>query len=117
MGERPLRFSEYQTKTILVLEQTEFFEEEPSNLGPIIETFTLYPNPSNGVFNVSIELRETLPVSLKIFGLANNTMIDHRSFQEDTSYTTSYNLNLPSGVYFLILETAYATQLKKIIID
>jgi len=87
--------SESRTKTVIVIEPEEFTEEESNGLGPIIEEFTIYPNPSDGNFDVTIELRETLPVSLKIFGLVNNTMLDYRTFNGESSYQTSYSLNAP----------------------
>ncbi|AUC76149.1 T9SS type A sorting domain-containing protein [Olleya sp. Bg11-27] len=109
--------SESQTKSILVIEQEEFTEDESNQLGPIITEFIVYPNPSDGNFNVNVDLRETLPISLKIFGLVNNSMLDYRTFEGESSYQINYALNVPSGVYFIILETAFATQLQKIVIE
>jgi len=81
------------------------------------KNFLTYPNPTNGAFTLEVELREELPVSVKVYSLNSNTPIDTRVLSDDIHYLEPYNLNVSPGVYFLVIEAPGITTLKKLIIN
>ncbi|MDC1285519.1 T9SS type A sorting domain-containing protein [Flavobacteriaceae bacterium] len=84
---------------------------------PYILNFEVYPNPNTGVFSADVELAEQGAISLRIFSLATGSLIDHRQAFGQNLYTMSYQLNLSSGTYFVVLETAVNRALRKVVIQ
>ncbi len=106
-----------QLKRVLVLDGQDFGTDSEPNLS-FIEDFTVFPNPSSGIFSVRITLQEAAPVNLKIFGLANNTVITDVTSSGGTDYEIPFNLApLASGIYAVVLETPFGSQIRKIIIE
>jgi hypothetical protein len=73
-------------------------------------THKIYPNPSNGTFNIQIS--NTEPTSLKIFNL-NGQLVYQNSL---LSNKNELNLNLPSGLYIAIINNNNSSQTHKLII-
>jgi hypothetical protein len=90
-------------KTITVVERS--FEDETSVELPFIEDFSVSPNPSRGAFSVTVSLRETSSIRLRLFSIVNNTMINDRQEQGSNQYVVPYTVNLAAGTYLLLLET------------
>ncbi|MFY7670801.1 T9SS type A sorting domain-containing protein, partial [Tenacibaculum sp. MEBiC06402] len=110
----------FLTKKVLVLER-DF--DDPSNGGdssvdtsPMIQDLVIYPNPSSGVFALEVTLKEESPISVKIFTLVGNDMIDYKKMENHSEYKIDYNLNLTTGLYFVVLESKGERIVKKIII-
>lgn len=50
--------------------------------------------------------------------MIRNTMLDYQESQGSDEYIFEYNiLALPSGLYFLVLETPYGSQVRKLIVE
>ncbi len=109
--------TDIQTKKIMVMDGEDFNMELDVSNEPIISSFIVYPNPTSGIFTIETELREELPLSIKIFSINSNAPIEDRYLDGEQFYSENYNLRVPSGVYFALLETANTTLLKKIIIQ
>ena len=84
---------------------------------PFIMEFTMYPNPTTGEFEVDITLQEPATVSLRLFSLTSSVALDDRQGHNTSTYKFDYQLSLPSGNYFLLLETAKGSEIRKIIIE
>ena len=84
---------------------------------PFIIDFVTYPNPTTGVFEVDITLQEETTVSLRLFSLVSNVPVDDRQAHNASEYNIDYNINLASGIYFLLLETAKGSEIRRIIIE
>lgn len=97
--------------------------EQPSGLPgagdadtPFIEDFTISPNPNNGAFEVHIELAESSLIALRIFNDLGSFIFSLPTPAIADNYTLPIIINLSSGVYLVVLETAEQTQIKRLII-
>ncbi|WP_437395123.1 T9SS type A sorting domain-containing protein [Flagellimonas lutimaris] len=108
-----------ETKKILVLEGENITEGGPKeNIEETIEHFIIYPNPTNGRLNANIKLGGLSNISLKIFGLANNTLIRQEQAFDKDEYEIPMNITgLPSGLYVIVLETKFGNSIQKIILN
>ncbi|WP_103069813.1 T9SS type A sorting domain-containing protein [Aquimarina sediminis] len=107
------------TQKVLVLEQENLgneSEEEPQEQLGNIREFNLYPNPSDGKFFAKVTLKEVNDISIKIFNLSNNTVLAQKKETGQKTYEIPFNLQVPSGVYAVVLETPYGNAIRKVII-
>jgi hypothetical protein len=102
------------TKAIVVVAGT--FDEDTKNESPFMEEFTVSPNPSDGKFSVIVGLREQTPIRLRMISVASNVIVDDRQVLGSQRYEVPYDLNLASGVYFLLLETAKGNYILRVTI-
>ena len=81
--------------------------------------YSIYPNPTpNGQFSVDINLSKILPVSIKIFNMVNNNLVAHDRMEGRNAYVIDYSLSaLPSGIYFILIETQGQSQVRKLVIQ
>ncbi|WP_340201819.1 T9SS type A sorting domain-containing protein [Ascidiimonas sp. W6] len=108
-----------QTKSIIVLEAEEF-EEDDKNEGSVrnIQEFLLFPNPSDGRFAVKVVLKDIKDISIKVFGLSNNILLEQKIEKGKNAYEIPFDLtNVPSGMYAVVLETPYGNAIRKLIIQ
>lgn len=105
-----------QTKKILIVEGQ---YQNPEGLD-VQKKFDMkiYPNPSNGIFNVDVVLDKIMPAHVKVYSLNNNLIIDSKFGEGKDNYSFNFSLNgLPSGIYFVLFESQQGNQLRKIIIN
>ena len=108
------------TQKVLVVEN-QGLEENPDSDGSTnqlanIKEFTIFPNPSDGNFEVKVELKDSKPIRLTIFSLANNTILAQENQQGNNVYQIPFSLQLASGIYAVVLETPYGKEIRKIIV-
>ncbi|RKF03598.1 putative secreted protein (Por secretion system target) [Tenacibaculum lutimaris] len=84
---------------------------------PFIEAFSVSPNPNDGNFTVNIDLVEATPISLRIFNTQGQFITKHIPNQTLEEYSIPFTMNLASGMYVVVLETAKQTQVKRMIVD
>ncbi|WP_442266686.1 T9SS type A sorting domain-containing protein [Tenacibaculum sp. ZS6-P6] len=109
----------FQTKTVIITEKEigDGTDSEGTNgQTPLITNFNIYPNPSSGVFALDLELKEQSDVSVKIYSLLSNDMIDYKKVENEKEYKIDYNLSMVPGLYFVLIETQNEKMVKKIII-
>ncbi|WP_254519241.1 T9SS type A sorting domain-containing protein [Aquimarina sp. Aq78] len=107
------------TQKIIVLEKENLdnqTEEELQEQLSSIKEFSIYPNPSDGKFFAKVTLKEQKDISIKVFSLANNTILDQKKQSGKKQYEIPFTLQVPSGVYALILETPYGNHIRKVIV-
>ena len=107
-----------QTKKVLVVANDPTVKEEDTENGKkIIEEFVIYPNPTAGIFNASVQMNEIGNISIKIFSFANNSQIAVAKERGKSSYTIPFDIsNMPAGVYAVLLETPFGATLRKLIV-
>lgn len=75
----------------------------------------IFPNPSNGNFNISVQ-NATGNYSLTVTDLIGQVVQSQNLTLTETA-SINYDLNVPSGIYFINLSNENSTIIKKIIIE
>ncbi len=108
-----------KTKTIVVIERA--FEQDQSLQNTTKERtkFRIYPNPTkNGKFTIAINMSKKQAVSLKVYGMGNNTVLSTKKGTEKKDYEFLFELSqLPGGTYFVLFETPSGDQVHKLVIE
>lgn len=82
----------------------------------LITAFTIHPNPSSGKFKISVRLRETAPIGIKIFSYAGGNPWAVYQDADKESYEIDAEMNAPPGVYAIVLEAGNEKMVKRLII-
>ncbi|MEN1784637.1 MAG: hypothetical protein AAGF77_05790 [Bacteroidota bacterium] len=82
-----------------------------------IQEFLVYPNSSDGNFQVDITLKETGEVALKLFSMDSKSLIVQRMGMAAPKIKMDFDITLASGSYLLILETLNGSEIRKLLID
>ncbi|GAA3509210.1 hypothetical protein GCM10022393_21820 [Aquimarina addita] len=108
------------TQKVVVLEGTVFEGQDPDTSTTdqlvSIKEFTAYPNPSDGNFTVTVELKEAKDISISIFGLSDNTILAQVQKSGQNTYEIPFTMQVVSGVYAIVLETPYGKAIRKLIL-
>ena len=101
-----------------VLKFVLYYDEMPSSLVAQTETFNLlscYPNPFNSQTTVSFHLVESGQVSLKAYDVAGRVVtVLANNFLNAGYYSIPFgNSQMPSGVYFLRMESNGKSEVQK----
>ncbi len=80
------------------------------NIGIII-----FPNPSTGIFNLTLQNKNQNKLNLKVINLLGETIIE-RNFRVNGTYKYQLDLGaMPKGIYFLVVDNGQNSINKKII--
>lgn len=76
----------------------------------------LYPNPTNSIFNMNLEMDETTDVRIEVRDLLGQLIIPVEDISNVRTVNRTYNLNhLPNGIYTVHILTANGSIVKRII--
>lgn len=97
----------------------EVFEELPlsSDAADLVEpTFEIMPNPVQDQLNVLVDLKEWAKGTLRVTNIAGQQVLAPRGFDQNFNQHIQVS-TLPSGIYFLSLETANGIWAKKFVVQ
>jgi hypothetical protein len=81
-------------------------------------SFEVYPNPSNGVFNIAINKVANADVRIFISDIQGKVIFESVDSNTNTQYNKEINLSkYGKGVYFIKLASSTTIKVAKIIID
>ncbi|QLE00385.1 T9SS type A sorting domain-containing protein [Galbibacter sp. BG1] len=108
----------YQAKKVLVIDNHESVQDESDeeDREASFEEFLVYPNPTGGKFEVSLELKKPGNVSVRIFNLANNSIVAQKTGSGKNGYVLNFDISqYPEGMYAIVLETPKGNSVRKLI--
>lgn len=89
----------------------------PNNSDDIINNVILHPNPSNGIVNLSFDLKNDNRVSISIIDVTGKVVYEHTpSYILSGSHSIEISTELPKGIYTSIISTENNKVTKKLII-
>lgn len=77
----------------------------------------VYPNPSNGVVNVSLNSGRSLQGEIAIVNVAGQTVLSQHVNSGNSFYTTFNLSNLPRGLYTVLLKTTEGIAAKNVSVE
>jgi hypothetical protein len=92
------------------------FGTKPQEESSIIQDFSVAPNPSQGVFTVTVSLEEASSIRLRLISVGDNRVINELERQGSSEYEVPYSVNLAAGTYLLLLETSKGSDLRKVLV-
>lgn len=104
------------SQKVIVLQAQSF--DDPGTVGdPLVQSFGVTPNPSNGEFAVHIVLSDIATIRLRLISVLTDVTLDDRQASGSTRYDLSYHMsNIAKGEYFILLETPKGNSVYKIMI-
>lgn len=103
-------------KEVIVEENLSGVDLTPEIASNITE-FTIAPNPNTGNFKVLVGLSRENAISLRIINMLSHEPTPKVTKPKSTYFVVPYTINLPSGVYLVILETGSESMVKRMIIQ
>ena len=81
-----------------------------------VSAVNCYPNPSNGQFRVELFTTEPAVVDIEIVSTLNAVVYQERGVSVNERLLRNFNLNLNSGIYYMIVRDGGRKQVRKLVI-
>lgn len=81
-----------------------------------VSAVNCYPNPSHGKFRVEVYMNESARVDLEVVNTVNAVVYAEKGIQANDQIIRNLDLDLPSGVYFLVVRDGARKQVRKLVI-
>lgn len=78
---------------------------------------TVYPNPSNGKFTIELTSGKSTIADIRIVNILGNTAYSEKGITVNGTLAKNLNLNLASGIYYLVIQTPEGKNIQKITIN
>jgi hypothetical protein len=102
--------------SITIVEGQSFDNPGSAATDPFVLEFMVAPNPGTGQFTVTVGLRDVADINLRLINLQTGATINQQRKSGSKNYTVPYNINVVSGVYALVLETAKDSRVQRVLI-
>ena len=103
-------------KVVEVDEKSEQEEKDDNEL--VLEDFKLYPNPTDGIFNIEFKLDNKETVTVKVFNKDGKSVFNDKIRKFDGYYVNEINLSeQDNGIYFVKVIQGNKSITKKVLKD
>lgn len=107
----------YITKQVEISELPDTTDNIKLGYDPLIKSVTVKPNPTNGLFRVDVQLRESHDAEMTISSVSHGTQIEQRELTGEAEYSESFDLsNASDGVYILRISASDEHRVMKVLI-
>ncbi len=107
----------YITKQVEISELPDTTDNIKLGYDPLIKSVTVKPNPTNGLFGVDVQLRESHDAEMTISSVSHGTQIEQRELTGEAEYSESFDLsNASDGVYILRISASDEHRVLKVLI-
>jgi len=105
------------SKTITIDKRTDVNSGGRLGYEDFVKSFVVYPNPTDGSFDVRVDLADESPVVLSIWSSTKGILIDEVKGSEKSSYAMHFDLRpLASGSYIIRLDHAHGKSYVRFIV-
>lgn len=92
-------------------------KQNPLNLESSDENIAIYPNPSNGVFTISVKNLEARTINLSIINVIGNEIFHETLTRSDAHFSRTVDLNsYAKGLYYVKLETDGYSTVRRVVV-
>lgn len=92
-------------------------KENPLNLEPSDGDVAIYPNPSTGVFTVSLKNLDSRKVDLRIMNVIGNEIFRETLTSTDAQFQKTIDLNrFAKGLYYVKLEADGFSTVRRVVV-
>ncbi|GAB3538803.1 hypothetical protein GCM10027443_34510 [Pontibacter brevis] len=107
-----------QTRTPVQVQAAQQVEKEnPLNLASGDENVAIYPNPSTGVFTVSLKNLDSRTVDLRIMNVIGNEIFHETLTSTDAQFQKTVDLNrYAKGLYYVKLEADGYSTVRRVVV-
>lgn len=100
---------------VQVTQQAE--KDNPLNLDSADENIAIYPNPSNGVFTISVSNLAARKVDLRIMNVIGNEILHETLTRTDGQLSKTIDLNrYAKGLYYVKLEADGYSTVRRVVV-
>jgi len=80
-------------------------------------TFSVFPNPSNAIFNIVLDSKSTEVVNLTVNNIVGQTVLTNRVTVSGQTRETISLADFDKGIYFLTIDNNNEKQTVKLIVE
>ncbi|TDM00469.1 MAG: hypothetical protein C4K58_04485 [Flavobacteriaceae bacterium] len=103
-------------KSVVVEENTSGVNLSPNKLA-IIKDFQILPNPNSGEFKVKVVLDVEKQIKIRIIDMVSNEAFPASILPKSSQFEVPFSIDLPIGVYLVVLEVGDQFMVKRMIIQ
>jgi len=101
----------------VVGQATQTDKEKPLSVEQVDQDISIYPNPSEGIFTISVSNLSAHTADLRIMNVIGNEILREKLTRGEGQFSKTIDLsNLAKGLYYVKLETDNFSAVRRVII-
>ncbi|MBF9251702.1 T9SS type A sorting domain-containing protein [Pontibacter sp. 172403-2] len=106
-----------QARPPVVGQVTQADKEKPLSVEQVDQDISIYPNPSEGIFTISVSNLSAHTADLRILNVIGNEILHEKLTRGEGQFAKTIDLsNLAKGLYYVKLETDNFSAVRRVII-
>ncbi|WP_185955195.1 SprB repeat-containing protein [Solitalea koreensis] len=93
------------SKSIKVVNRSEEITEQLKASDLLIDSYVIYPNPSDGLFQAQVKLKRSADITLQLINIDTGSVIEQKNLTGSATYSVRFEKSeLKQGLYLLLLK-------------